>query len=172
MAQTQRHVERLGELDNLLRTDENSELFSTPDESGFYGWYSRLLSTLTVLTDGEELQYGEARFDDGKAEFVLYTSTNAITARVSDTADDHAHPVANAVPRRRIHSLSASASMRHDLRGSHLTAWPGTLTIEATYEGLDQPIVAVGNAYDRSTVDHIGSISKLLKYLRDDLAIR
>lgn len=57
MAQSTAHAERISELDDRLRTENMSEAFLTPTDDGFYGWYSRALSSLAVLTVGEQLQY-------------------------------------------------------------------------------------------------------------------
>lgn len=169
MAQTPRHIERFGEIDNLLRTDDNNESFLTPVEENFRGWYPRLLSTFALLTDGETLEYAEARFNSKSGTFVLFTDKNVVVATVSDTADNSDQPSGTAVPRKAIRSLSVSASMAHDLKGSRAVAWPGKLMVSVVYDGLADSVVAQGDSYDRNTVDHVGAIAKLLEALRADL---
>lgn len=170
MALTEALNARFVEIDDLLRPDSDDERFSTPHGTGFAGWYSRLLSTLAVVTEGETIQYGEARFEDGnRAVFVVVTDAQVLVARVDDTTSHTGGQAATGVPRRAIRSLSVSASSRHDVTGSIATAWPGTLTLEATFEGLQEPVQVAGATYDRDTVDHVGKISKLLASLRADL---
>jgi hypothetical protein len=169
VAQTEQDVARLNELDNLLRTDDNSEYFITENDEGFRPWYSRLLTTLTLLTAEESVEYATATVEDTGATFVVVTDRNVITADVADLSDLAVRPAATVVPRVALTSLTVSATMRHDLKGSQLTGWPGGISIEAHYAGLKKPIVFAGNSYDRNTVDHVGAISKLLTLLRSDL---
>ncbi|MDF2561556.1 MAG: hypothetical protein K0R99_3002 [Microbacterium sp.] len=171
MAQSDTHAERITELDDLLRTENLSEVFITPTDDGFYGWYARALSTLAVLTVGEQLQYASARADDaGTAQMVVFTNLRFVVVDVKDVTSHHERPVARTVPRSALRGIAVAAGMRHDVKGSASAGWPGELELELTFDGLTAPIAIRGNSYDRFTEDHVASIWKLLDLLRSDLS--
>lgn len=171
MAQSTAHAERISELDDRLRTENMSEAFLTPTDDGFYGWYSRALSSLAVLTVGEQLQYASARVDDaGVAQIVVFTDHRFVVLDVKDVTSHSERPVARTVPRSALRSLAAAAGMRHDLEGSSIVGWPGELELNLTFDGLTAPIVIRGNSYDRFAEDHVAPIWRLLDLLRADLS--
>lgn len=167
MAQSDAHTARNQELDDLLRTDHDT--FVTPEDD-FYRWYTRLLSTLSVLTVGDDITYAASVLPaDGTARFVVFTATSVIVADVKDVTDHHERVVARSVARHRIRNLDVAASMQSNVRGSTAAGWPGVLRLELTYDGWEEPIVVEGNSYDRYNETHIASIWTLLDALRADM---
>ncbi|MFJ2542737.1 hypothetical protein [Microbacterium sp. NPDC087589] len=172
MAQTERNVERFGELDNAIRTEDNDDAFLAPGNQGFREWYRRLLSTLALITDGEALEYAEATVAGTSAKIAVFTDRHVVVTFVEDIEDDDQSPMATAVPRSAIRSLSVSTDMAHDGKSAALVGWPGEVYIGVQYEGQDDPVIVGGPSFDRTVPGHVGAIMPLLESLRRDLAAR
>lgn len=93
-----------------------------------------------------------------------------VTLLVPDVDDQDHNPTPVVVSRAAIRSLRITASERCDVKGSSRYAWPGEVTIEATYAGLDAPISVSGPGIGRNSVDDPAPILRLVDALRDDLA--
>lgn len=169
MGFTEQDEERVWLLDGQLRQDDTMEMFVTEDDEGFYPWYARLLSTLVLATNGRDLVFTSTVADGSTARLIVVTDLTVLVADVADTAGGETVPVRMA-PITAIESLSLSTSMRYDVRGSVKTAWPGVLTVSATFKGLGE-VQFVGDSYDRHREDRVGDISRLLAILRAQLDV-
>jgi len=175
MAQQTSDIDRINELDSLLRRiDQGSfERACLSMKEGVYAyapWYSHALTSLALLTAEDELAYGQAELTDtGLAKIVIFTSTLVVAANIdiADAADDQ--PFVRAFPRRTLASLSLQAGQGVDQGGSRALAWPEQLTLELTYDGQEDVITLSGNAFDRFEPGDVGAIWTLLKQLRGDL---
>jgi len=170
MGFTERENERVRVLDYALRPDGNDEMFVMADDETFYPWYARLLSTLTVLTGEQDIVFASAVGDGESANVVLVTESAVMTAHIQN-AEGNEHVPVRVVPINAVTTISVSASMRFDVKGSAKLGWPGNLTVDATFAGVDDPIRFEGNSWERHTEDHVGSISRLLDLLRNKLEV-
>lgn len=159
---------RIVELDNALRSSDQSEMFITPDDDGFYGWYARLLSTLAVLSGEQNIVLASTVEDATSARLVLVTERAAMVADVRDATGSETVPV-HIAPLTALATLSVSASMRYDVASPAKIGWPGNLVLEATFEGLTGEVRFEGSSYDRYAADNVGDISHLLKLLQSHL---
>lgn len=159
---------RIVELDNALRSSDQSDMFITPDDDGFYGWYARLLSTLAVLSGEQNIVLASTVEDATSARLVLVTERAAMVADVRDATGSETVPV-HIAPLTALATLSVSASMRYDVASPAKIGWPGNLVLEATFEGLTGEVRFEGSSYDRYAADNVGDISHLLKLLQSHL---
>lgn len=166
---TEKEDARVWVLDGALRTDNISHLFYTGDDDGFHGWYARLLSTLVVVSAERDIVFASTVVDGSAAHFVTVTDRAVMVADVQDMSGDEEVPV-RVAPITAIQSLSVSADMRYDVKGSVKTAWPGRLTLRAHFDGLGE-VRFDGSVYDRHRQDRIGDISRLLDILRRQLEV-
>jgi hypothetical protein len=166
--------DRISELDTLLRIDERDRFWGaalSDSQTEYSTWYSRLLSSLALMTTGDDLVYGQAEIDDGgHANIVVVTSSLIIVTRVDTSNAEAPAPRVTAVSRRNLESLSVAAGQGVDVPGSQAVGWPGRLSIQARYRGTEQTIEFRGDSYDRYSPDNVGRIWTLFKVLRSDLA--
>lgn len=169
MGFTEKDGQRATEIDEMLRPDAISELFITGYNDGFFAWYTRLLSTLVIATDGEKIVYAKTDIDGSSGRFVIATERAVMLAEVQDmSADETVH--VQLAPVTALSALSVSAGMPYDAKGSTKNGWPGVLIVDATFEGLGL-VRFHGNSYDRDRNDHVGDISRLLTMLRTQLGV-
>lgn len=169
MGFTEQDQDRVWLLDGHLRQNDTMDMFVTEDDEGFYPWYARLLSTLLLATDGRDIVFASTVADGSAAQLLVVTDDTVLVADVADTSGSESVPVRMA-PIRAIEALSVSAAMRYDVKGSVKVAWPGVLTLTATFKGLGE-VQFVGESYDRHREDRVGDISRLLTLLRTQLEV-
>lgn len=174
MAMNEDAQSKSADIDLALRAasvDDEFQALATVDHGmSLADWYARLLTTLTVLVGEDSIVHGSATVtDDNTVDIVLVTERLVITGRVEDAALPGAACSPRAVSRTAIRSLEVEATMPVNDHHRVMHAWPGNLTITASFDGLDHPAVLTGSSYDRHTEDHVSPLWSLAKTLRDDL---
>lgn len=178
MAQQQDDVVRINDLDYLLRPSDVSPLnrvaLTGDDRATYAKWYSHLLSSLALLSAGDELIFGQAEVpkDSGDVRVVVITTSLVLTAEVDTTASDSDNPFVSVLPRTAIESFKLRAGQGVDVEGSRKYAWPESLVMEVRYRGLVEPLELWGSALKQNDPKQIGPIWRLLGELRSDLTRR
>lgn len=171
MSRNDDHDKRIAAIDTKIRVTDSLFNQLAIDDHDYQGWYSRLLTSLTIASDGDELIYGfgDASEDSEAVSVALFTSKRVIVAQVPDTSIEEATTTAHAVPRSSILSLSVRASEPVDRKSSAKYAWPGDLEITITYSGLSLPVVIEGASYSPYAEDREAEVWRLVKELQQDL---
>lgn len=178
MAQQQDDVVRINDLDYLLRPSDVSALnrvaLTRDDRPTYAKWYSYLLSSLTLLSAGDDLVFGQAEVPEGAGvvRVVVVTTSLVLVAEVDTTTSDSDNPFVSVLPRTAIESFKLRAGQGVDVGGSRKLAWPESLVIEVKYRGLVEPLELWGSAFRQNDPNQIGPIWRLLGELRADLARR
>ncbi|RUR03555.1 hypothetical protein [Labedella endophytica] len=174
MAQSNAHKRQILDLDAAISSDEYSSFSAitrTADGSVLRGWYARLLTALALATGGEPVVFARGRNEEehGTANIVVFTESVLAVADVDDTTSDDGAPTVRFIPRSAIRSLRFTASDRSDDERAERYTWPGTLSIELAYDGLDELIALSGSATEQFAVNQPASIWRLLEGLQADL---
>lgn len=178
MAQQTSDTDRINELDSLLRTVdygafERAAVSSRDDFSTYSPWYSYALTSLALLTAGEELAFGQSELAEaGLAKIVVLTSTLVVVAKIDTTKTGKESPFVSAFPRHTLAALSLQSGQGVEERGSRRVGWPEQLVIELKYEHQAESVVLAGHAHDPFNPGNVGAIWTLLHSLRADLAGR
>jgi len=175
MAQKQDDVARINNLDHLLRSGEGDPFDQKAvvgvDRRSYAGWYSHLLSSLSVLSAGETLIFGQAEMSEtGTAQIVVITTSLVLTADVDAAVDAVENPFVLVVPRASIVSLEMRAGQGVDVQGSRTVAWPESMVIRVKYRGMGKTLELRGAAYVQHDTARTGPIWTLLGEFKSDLA--
>lgn len=164
------HLTTANDIHRAVTASSDDEFHNLAVPDGYAGWYARLLTTLAVLFDGEEIVYGYGKSSTGLGALVtVFTKTLVAAAYTENIAAQDATAVVTATSRQSITSLEVGASSRIDARMSAAYAWPGDLHIVATYPALAHPVVLAGNSFANWEDDNIAPIWKLVSGLKADL---
>jgi len=176
MAHQQDHAARINELDLLLRPGDggafDQKALVGDGRMAYAAWYSHLLSSLTLMSAGENLVFGQSDVseDRGIVRIVVVTTSLVLTADVDVAGGDVDNPFVSVVPRSAIESFKVRAGQGVDVEGSRRLAWPQSLVILVKYRGLDEPLELRGPALVQHGPARIGPIWRLLGELRSDFA--
>lgn len=131
-------------------------------------WYGRMLTSLVLLTDGEEIEYvtGTYRADKHEAQVAVFTPSLVIDARATGIDGDDAEMTVCAVARSAILSLATDAD-ETVFSDSLLSQWPGALVVTATYTGLPEALTLPLETLQSD--DKPGPVRNLLTSLKEDL---
>ncbi|MBD8537663.1 hypothetical protein [Frigoribacterium sp. CFBP 8751] len=135
-------------------------------------WYAHLLSTLVVAAAGEKIVFARGKFVDDARDIVevhVVTSARVIFSRIDLVREAKTLPQAHVIPRSNLQALCVSVGARIDEDSSLGTGWPGKISFEATFRGLDAPLVAEGDAYTHPGTQVPSSTYELLQGLQADL---
>ena len=158
-------------LDLELRDDRYGHVFIR--DSRYVPWYSKLLTTLTLVVGTDEVEYTQASHDEaaGAARFVVVTATTVIVVDALNIGEDETEEpdvATKIVARASLESLEVSASMPIDIEGSRALAWPGEVSIAARYRGLDGPVGIHGPGALPRQPDEPSPVLRLLSGLKTD----
>jgi hypothetical protein len=169
MTPQQNHLAITNAIDQYLGIDDSISITRT-DENKYQPWYAFLLSTIALLTSGEEVTYAYLNYGEPIADvrIVVFTTNLVLVADVDPEADTV--PVARAAKRSSLVGMKLSASERIDARDRRSLEWPGTLNLVLTYPDLPGLIEIVASGVNRYAVREPAPIISLIEGLSADLA--
>lgn len=166
------YKQAIEQLDYLLRSDRGTffEATMTEDQDAYTPWYARLLSSLALLTDDEEIVFATTvqTLGDTVARVYVFTKDVLISVTIDDVSSEQ-NPAPVVVSRAAIRSLRLTASMRSDIQGSSRQGWPGTLRFSIEYNGLVDPVSFEAPGVDRFQLQNPAPSQLLLQSLKKDL---
>jgi hypothetical protein len=169
---TQEQKDTASNIDWALRDDDFTHVpLIEGRNTEFEGWYSSLLSTLTVIVSTSKIVYSQTDYSEegGTVRFLLVTPELLIITDVEGLSDSEPRCSTQVVGRKMLTALVPSASMRIDEKSSLAYAWPGFVEVVARYRDVDGPVVYRQSAYRTGATGESSPILDLLAALQADL---
>ena len=123
------------------------------DLSPWPEWYGQAITAVTLLVDGEEVEYLTGEFDGTEGVLHFYTSTTVITLEVTTDAVDGTAATTTARRRSTLVSLDLSASGSLSGGDAGAIAWPGNVQAVVRYEDghvLTAPVAQAADEAERT----------------------
>lgn len=176
MAISNLQTRNISDIDLVLRRDsEFRDVAVVPgrnrySEPTYVPWYSKMLTTMTLLSTGEKITAGFTEFVTGSddAKFTVFTESLVITGTATNLNAD-AQVNTRAVPRSGLRAVELEASATVEM-SDHRHAWPGDITALLEFDGLE-PIRITFPGLDEFEVDKPSDGMNLLnELLKEDLS--
>ncbi|MFF7291678.1 hypothetical protein ACFY9N_04010 [Microbacterium sp. NPDC008134] len=174
MKRTKEDEEFSAEIDYQLRHGDfqSVPLLDTSQGTRYQRWYARLLTTLSLTTEGQKIVYAQTdhRLGDETVRFLLVTEKVVVVVDVENLTGDQPKTTTRVIGRGALTSLAVGASMPIDQDGAASYGWPGLVEIIAEYVGLDAPVVYTSMGHQAGNSAIRGPILELLAELQSDLS--